>query len=182
MTAGAGQNTSRLLARRAGVHVDLHANRHFNDLWSLPSHWGLPRDGATLHHHKRKTAARSTQGSVGRMSQIGLFQQTKQSSSCRRSQFLGVERSVGVGVGCIETLLGDGQILVQRQSTIVIGISGSLNVRFRVAQEVTDLLAASESNAQGGFHETTVSSAVRAATPRIHLLRSSPGRNAPRHS
>ena len=78
------------------------------------------------------------------MSQIGLFQQTKQSSSCRRSQFLGVERSVGVGVGCIETLLGDGQILVQRQSTIVIGISGSLNVRFRVAQEVTDLLAASE--------------------------------------
>jgi hypothetical protein len=26
----------------------------------------------------------------------------------------------------------------------VIGISGSLNVRFRVAQEVTDLLAASE--------------------------------------
>jgi hypothetical protein len=48
LAAGAGQNTSQLLARRAGVHVDLHANRHFNDLWSLPSHWGLPSDGATL--------------------------------------------------------------------------------------------------------------------------------------
>jgi hypothetical protein len=48
LAAGAGQNTSQLLARRAGVHVDLHANRHFNDLWSLPSHLGLPSDGATL--------------------------------------------------------------------------------------------------------------------------------------
>src|SRR5580658_2520253 len=51
------------------------------------------------HHHERKTAARSTQGSVGRMSQIGLHQQTKQGSSCRRSQFLGIKRSVGVPVG-----------------------------------------------------------------------------------
>jgi hypothetical protein len=48
LAAGVGQNTSQLLARRAGVHIDLHANRHFNDLWSLPSHWGLPSDGATL--------------------------------------------------------------------------------------------------------------------------------------
>jgi hypothetical protein len=43
LAAGAGQNTSQLLARRAGVHVDLHANRHFNDLWSLPSHRGSPK-------------------------------------------------------------------------------------------------------------------------------------------
>jgi hypothetical protein len=31
-----------------------------------------------LHHHERKTDARSTQGSVRRMPQIGLLQQTKQ--------------------------------------------------------------------------------------------------------
>jgi hypothetical protein len=46
VTAGAGQNASRLLARRAGIHVDFHADRHFNDLRSFPSHSGLPRDGA----------------------------------------------------------------------------------------------------------------------------------------
>jgi hypothetical protein len=61
--AGAGQNASQLLARRAGVHVDLHAHRHFNDLWSFPSHLGLPRDGAnTRTDHECKTVARLTQG------------------------------------------------------------------------------------------------------------------------
>ena len=29
-----------LLARCAGVHVDFHAHRHFDDFWSLPSHSG----------------------------------------------------------------------------------------------------------------------------------------------
>jgi hypothetical protein len=66
------------------------------------------------HHHERKTDARLMQGSVRRMSQIGLLQQTKQCSSCRRSQFPGVERSVGVPVGCIETLLDDGEVFIQR--------------------------------------------------------------------
>src|SRR5271156_3659641 len=47
------------------------------------------------HQHERKTAARSTQGFVRRMPQIGLLQQTKQGSSCWPSQFLGVKRSVG---------------------------------------------------------------------------------------
>jgi hypothetical protein len=35
----------RLLPRRASVHVDFHADRHFDDLWSLPSHFGLPVAG-----------------------------------------------------------------------------------------------------------------------------------------
>ena len=122
LAAGVGQNTSQLLARCAGVHVDLHANRHFNDLWSLPSHLALPSDGATLHRRERKTDARLTQGSVRRMSQIGLLQQTKQGSPCRRSQFADVKRSVGVPVGCIETLLDDGQIFVQRQGPVVVRI------------------------------------------------------------
>ena len=28
----------RLFAGGAGVHVDFHADRHFNDFWSLPGH------------------------------------------------------------------------------------------------------------------------------------------------
>ena len=31
-----------LFARRAGVHVDFHANRHFHDFWSFPSHLRSP--------------------------------------------------------------------------------------------------------------------------------------------
>src|ERR1700733_5036142 len=31
-----------LFARRAGVHVDFHAHRHFNNLWSFPGHFILP--------------------------------------------------------------------------------------------------------------------------------------------
>lgn len=33
---------ARLFAGRTGVHVDFHANRHFNDFWSLPSHFRSP--------------------------------------------------------------------------------------------------------------------------------------------
>ena len=41
--AGAGQTVStRLFTRRAGVHVDFHAHRHFHDLRSFPTHEGLP--------------------------------------------------------------------------------------------------------------------------------------------
>ena len=32
---------SRLFAGRASIHVDFHANRHFDDLWRLPGHYGL---------------------------------------------------------------------------------------------------------------------------------------------
>jgi hypothetical protein len=32
----------RLFASRAGVHVDFHADRHFDDFWSLPGHFGSP--------------------------------------------------------------------------------------------------------------------------------------------
>jgi hypothetical protein len=44
---------SQLFARRAGVHVDLHANGHFNDLRCFPSHFVLP-NVATLLPHKNK--------------------------------------------------------------------------------------------------------------------------------
>jgi hypothetical protein len=40
--AGAGQTVStRLLTRRAGVHVDFHAHRHFHNLRSFPTHQGF---------------------------------------------------------------------------------------------------------------------------------------------
>jgi hypothetical protein len=29
----------RLFAGRAGVHIDFHADRHFDDLWGLPGHF-----------------------------------------------------------------------------------------------------------------------------------------------
>jgi hypothetical protein len=32
----------RLFASRTGVHVDLHADRHFDNFWSLPSHLRSP--------------------------------------------------------------------------------------------------------------------------------------------
>ena len=35
--------SSVLLARSAGVHVDFHADRHFHDLRSFPSHSGSPK-------------------------------------------------------------------------------------------------------------------------------------------
>jgi hypothetical protein len=36
------ESWKRLLAGRAGVHVDFHANRHFDNFWSLPSHFNSP--------------------------------------------------------------------------------------------------------------------------------------------
>src|SRR4051794_31635069 len=33
--------STRLFARGAGVHVDFHADRHFDDFWSFPGHRGL---------------------------------------------------------------------------------------------------------------------------------------------
>jgi hypothetical protein len=45
----------RLFAGRTGVHVDFHANRHFNDFWSLPSHFRSPleRPGDLPNREKR---------------------------------------------------------------------------------------------------------------------------------
>jgi hypothetical protein len=40
-----------LFARRAGVHVDFHAHRHFDDLWSLPGHSNLL--GFWVRYHAR---------------------------------------------------------------------------------------------------------------------------------
>lgn len=79
------------------------------------------------HSHRpiRKTAARLTQGLVRLAPQIGLPEQTQQRSSCRRTQFPGIKRSVGVPVGCVETLLDDGQVLIQRQGSVMIGVSRS---------------------------------------------------------
>jgi hypothetical protein len=42
VVTGAGQTVStRLLTRRAGVHVDFHAHRHFHNLRSFPTHQGF---------------------------------------------------------------------------------------------------------------------------------------------
>jgi hypothetical protein len=30
-----------LFSHRAGIHIDFHAHRYFNDPWGLPSHFGL---------------------------------------------------------------------------------------------------------------------------------------------
>jgi hypothetical protein len=35
--------STRLFTRRAGVHVDFHAHRHFHNLRSLPTHQGPPK-------------------------------------------------------------------------------------------------------------------------------------------
>jgi hypothetical protein len=36
-----------LFARRAGVHIDFHAHRHFDNLWGFPGHFDSPKFGAT---------------------------------------------------------------------------------------------------------------------------------------
>jgi hypothetical protein len=45
--------SQRLFARRAGVHIDLHADRHFDDPWSLPGHLGSPLDDRQIAEPKR---------------------------------------------------------------------------------------------------------------------------------
>src|SRR3569832_305536 len=74
VTAGAGQNASRLLACRAGVHIDLHAYRHFDDLWSFPSHLGLLSTGAKRSHQREpKTDGGLAQESRSRTSRGGAM-------------------------------------------------------------------------------------------------------------
>lgn len=47
----------RLFASRTGVHVDLHADRHFDNFWSLPSHLRSPlkRNGRLPYRSNDRT-------------------------------------------------------------------------------------------------------------------------------
>ena len=58
---------SRLFASRAGVHVNFHANRHFNDSWSLPSHPRSPCQRATLCRPRNEDRA------APNIAQAGMF-------------------------------------------------------------------------------------------------------------
>src|SRR5260221_13478304 len=49
-----------LLARSAGVHVDFHADRHFHDLRSFPSHSGSPNGLSATSRRAKPRAASST--------------------------------------------------------------------------------------------------------------------------
>ena len=112
--------TLRLLARRADVHVDFHADLHFDDLRSFPSHSALPslcssvwrnpcadfRVGVTRLARKRRCESRHRR----RLSP----QQSQQRATGRRVQLLGVQRSVIIAIGRTETLLHDREIFVQR--------------------------------------------------------------------
>ena len=56
---------SQLFARRAGVHVDLNANRHFNDLRCFPSHFVLPNFATLLpYQNQAKPTSNIAQASV----------------------------------------------------------------------------------------------------------------------
>jgi hypothetical protein len=56
----------RLFASRAGIHVDFHADRHFDDLWSLPRHFGSPleQNGRLPHRYKDKTTLEIAQAGI----------------------------------------------------------------------------------------------------------------------
>jgi hypothetical protein len=41
------KQSDRLLAGGARIHVDFHADRHFDDLWGLPGHFGSPSQNRT---------------------------------------------------------------------------------------------------------------------------------------
>jgi hypothetical protein len=110
VTVGAGQNASRLLACRAGVHVDLHANRHFNDLRSLPSHLALPCSGATRTGAERKTAARLTQGlaeSIPVSTNATTFAHLV-------SAILSGRPSIAIPIDCVETFFNSDRLFLAR--------------------------------------------------------------------
>ena len=65
-----------------------------------------------------------------------LFQQTQQRAPGGRSQFFRIERSVAVPVCRVETFLDDGQIFVQGQGTVMIGIGAC---KFALAQSARQL-------------------------------------------
>ena len=112
--------TLRLLARRADVHVDFHADLHFDDLRSFPSHSALPsicssvwrnpcadfRVGVTLVARKRRRESCPRR----RLSP----QQSQERATGWRVQLLGVQRPVTIAICRIKALLHDGEIFVQR--------------------------------------------------------------------
>ncbi|CCD88899.1 protein of unknown function [Bradyrhizobium sp. ORS 285] len=46
--AGPGRHTRQLFAGGAGIHVDFHADRHFNNLRCFPGHCPLLQDGTVI--------------------------------------------------------------------------------------------------------------------------------------
>ena len=79
-TSRADRLAFRSLAPSAGVHIDFHANRHFHNLWGLPSHSGvLPR----LLVHKSTLARAVFKGRAG----SNLTQEPESRSGCRREIF-----------------------------------------------------------------------------------------------
>lgn len=138
--------SSVLLARSADVHVDFHADRHFHDLRSFPSHSGSPQVlSATSRRAKPRAASRTAQAwnrttdtvncRVTRV-QFTLGQTTFAPSQARtlstqepqqcatraRLQLLRIERSILVGIRSVEALLHHGEIFVERQRAVVIGV------------------------------------------------------------
>ena len=128
--AEAGQNASRLLACRAGVHVDLHANRHFNDLWSLPSHLGLPSDGANSRTGaERKTDTRLVQEPA---------RTVPVSTSAAAPAFAVLSHPASRIVGWLRgSASRRRQVLIQRQRAVRIGIGASQLTRAETASQFT---------------------------------------------
>ena len=144
----AAAGSSVLLARSAGVHVDFHADRHFHDLRSFPSHSGSPKVLSATSRGAKPRAASCTAQAWNRsantancrialanfpLGQITFApsqaprlspQQSQQSAAGARVQLLRIQRSVLVGIRCVEALLHHGQIFLERESAIVIGIGG----------------------------------------------------------
>lgn len=144
--------SSVLLARSADVHVDFHADRHFHDLRSFPSHSGSPQVlsevlSATSRRAKPRAALRTAQAwnrttntancRVRRV-QFTLGQPTFAPSQARplstqepqqcatraRLQLLRIQRSILVGIRGVEALLHHGEIFIERQRPIVIRVGG----------------------------------------------------------
>jgi hypothetical protein len=65
-----------LLARGAGVHVDFHAHRHFDNLWGLPGHSSPPKHFAisASSRHSKLGPARTECKARGRMRPSKSFQ------------------------------------------------------------------------------------------------------------
>ncbi len=69
----AGRHEVCSLACCAGVHVDFHANRHFNDLRCFPGHFSLPSSTArSPRGDKRKTTPKAAQAYVYPYVQTGV--------------------------------------------------------------------------------------------------------------
>ena len=141
--------SSVLLARSAGVHVDFHADRHFHDLRSFPGHSGSPQVLSATSRGQKPRAASVTAQAWNRTANTAKYlatranfalgqtafapsqarptsaQQSQQCASRARIQLLGVERPVLVGIRCVEALLHDCKIFIERQRAVVIGVGGS---------------------------------------------------------